>query len=232
MGHTFHHYQHEALVMHEQPSISKPRRFYHRLDGHFDGKTDAEVIADLNSYESMHEWAKRVLGASSRSTSEFGHHPTIYHYLKRHRPKILQSVETEAQRVAKHWPNNYKDLEALFSRADWESSAIKRRFRAIVRDERMEHAGPQEWWDLIRPQALQVIDVYLQREMAAYEIEPLLWMALHMPSRIFQNDAKGNRIRKLSPKTNKMVDYSVHHALKMLIRQQIADRIKQLSEAS
>jgi hypothetical protein len=96
----------------------------------------------------------------------------------------------------------------------------------------MDQASPQDWWDLIRPQALQVIDSYLQMGMAAYKIEPLLWMALHMPSRIFQNDANGKRIRKLNPKTNKMVDYSVHHALKKLVRQQIAERIKHFSEAS
>jgi hypothetical protein len=121
-------------------------------------------------------------------------------------------MEHEANLIADDWPRNHADLEALFSRSDWWSLAVKRRFRTIVRA-RMILSGPQEWWEAIAPHAEPLIDLLLANGLSAYKIEPVIWRDLQMPSRIAQKLPNGRTLL-------------IHHALKKLIRKVIADRRK------
>lgn len=201
-------------MLQEEKTAKGSKRFYHRLDDYFAKMSDNEVIQDINSHPSLHAWSRRVLGSVSASTSQWGHHATIYHYLKHSRPGIIEQLQATAADIAKLWPSNHVELSALFSRADWWSNAVKRRFREEVRD-RLLNLNSAGWWETIAPYALPLIDAHLDGGLrAAYQIEPLVWMELHLPSRI-------NYVNKSNRSS------WIHHDLKKLIRKKISARKKE-----
>lgn len=167
----------------------------HNLTFLYDGLNDDQLIEALSSAHSLRRLAKDSLGRGREQLSA-GYHGAFLYYLRTRRPAILKRLDDEARDLVEGWPHNYSRLGVLNIR-HWWNTALKERFRRILRDSMLiggngTPASPwiykpaKAWVDALWPTFLEIHRTEKENiPPTMADVDRITGLMLHLPTAIY-----------------------------------------------